>query len=84
MAYLPIFPIPDQSRFLGQIQKAEPFCGSPVTRRPFGPRAAAAAAGLVNAAEMGSPVYGVVLISARANRKLRTGPFVLTSIALTR
>ena len=66
---------------LGQIQKAEPFCGSPVTRTPFGPRAAAA--GLVNAAEMGSPVYGVVLISARANRKLRTGPFVLTSIALT-
>jgi hypothetical protein len=68
---------------LGQIQKAEPFCGSPVTGRPFGPRAAAAA-GLVNAAEMDSPVYGVVLISARANRKLRTGPFVLTSIALTR
>jgi hypothetical protein len=39
--------------------------------------------GLVNAAVTGSPVYGVVLICARANRKLRTGPFVLTSMALT-
>jgi hypothetical protein len=38
--------------------------------------------GLVNAAVMGSPVYGMVLICARAKRKLRTGPFVLTSMAL--
>jgi hypothetical protein len=37
---------------------------------------------LVNAAVMGSPVYGMVLICARAKRKLHTGPSVLTSIAL--
>ena len=66
---------------LGQIRKAEPLCGSRVTRRPFGPRAASRGR-LVNAAALGSPFYGMVLICARAKRKLRTGPFVLTSMAL--
>jgi hypothetical protein len=66
---------------LGQIRKAEPLCGSRVTHRPVGPRVAAGGS-LVNAAVMGSSIYGMVLICARAKRKLRTGPFVLTSMAL--